>query len=243
MKHTLHPPRRSRLVLWAMLFLAFVSSSSTARAQTKDDTGLWVMLMMEGGLGKQGEQPSRLRWWLDIQPRYLDNTSGLKQGLFRPGIGYATSERTSAWLGYARIYTGTDIGQSSNEDRIWQQFLWKPQVGAFGFQSRTRLEQRFLDTGSETGWRFRQFVKASWSLPGDSRFSLAGYDEVFLNMNETDWGQRIGFAQNRLFLGVGIKLGESRRTKLEVGYLNQRIDGVTNDRMNHILSINLFLNF
>ena len=234
---------RSRLLLGVMLLAAFLSFGRTARAQTQENAGLWVMLMMEGPLGGEGQEPSRLRWWLDVQPRYLEKVSGLKQGLLRPGIGYALEKHTTVWLGYARIYTSSETGPSSNEDRIWQQLLWKPRIGAIGFQSRTRLEQRFLDTGSATGWRFRQFVKTSWNIGGASRFSLEAYDEVFMNMNRTDWGQRTGFAQNRLFLGVGMKLGDRGRTKIEVGYLNQYLDRVNRDVENHILSLNLFLNF
>ncbi len=59
-------------------------------------------------------------------------------------------------------------------------------------------------------------------------------------IEDTDWGQRTGFAQNRLFAGLAVKLGEA---KAEVGYLNQFLDGSGTDKMNHILSINLFLNF
>ncbi|NOX70007.1 MAG: DUF2490 domain-containing protein [Gammaproteobacteria bacterium] len=233
-------PSRPRLLLIAMLAAVIMSSGKVARGETLEDTGFWLMLMMEGSIGDQEQKPGRLRWWLDIQPRFLGNISGLQQGLLRPGVGYVLGQRTTAWLGYARVHTTSPAGASSNEDRIWQQLLWKPRVGDFAFQSRTRLEQRFLDTGPGTGWRFRQFVKVGWDLPGTSRFSLVGYDEVFVNLNDTDWGQRTGFAQNRLFAGLAAKLGEA---KAEIGYLNQLIDRPGPNQMNHILSFNLFLNF
>lgn len=211
-----------------------------ARAQTRDDQGLWFMLMADGRLGRE---TSRFRWWLDVQPRFLDDVDGLQQGLFRPGVGYALGERTTAWLGYARVRTDIGGGDHSNEDRIWQQLLWKPRLGEVALQSRTRLEQRFLDTASDTGWRFRQFVKAGWQLPSSDRFSLEAYEEAFFNLNDTRWGQDTGFAQNRLFAGVGMKLGDQNRTKVEVGYLNQFIERGSVDSLNHILSINLFLKF
>ncbi len=243
MKPAIRSPRRLRLLLFAILMPLVLSVSREARAETSEDVGLWLMLMMEGPIGGQQHKPSKFRWWLDIQPRFLDDVSGVQQSLFRPGVGYALGERTTVWLGYARVRTKSSSGASSDEDRIWQQFLWKPSFKKVAFQSRTRLEQRFLDTGSQTGWRFRQFLKASWGLPNASRFSLVGYEEIFLNLNETDWGQRSGFAQNRLFAGLGMKLSEQGRTKIEAGYLNQFIDRAAADQMNHILSINLFLNF
>jgi len=232
--------RWPRLLLFATLAAVFMSSGRETRGETLEDTGFWLMFMMEGSIGDQEQKPGRFRWWLDIQPRFLGNISGLQQGLLRPGVGYVLGQRTTAWLGYARVHTASTNGTSSNEDRFWQQFLWKPRVGDFAFQSRTRLEQRFLDTGSDTGWRFRHFVKVGWDFSSTSRFSLVGYDEVFINLNDTDWGQRTGFAQNRLFAGFAAKLGEA---KAEIGYLNQFIDRSGPNQMNHILSFNLFLDF
>ncbi len=116
-------------------------------------------------------------------------------------------------------------------------------IGAFRLQSRTHLEQRFLDTGSDTGWRFRQFVKLSRYLPNRTRMSLEIYDEMFLDLNGTDWGQRSGFSQNRLFIGLGVRLDERRRSRIEVGYLNQFLNRSRQDRINQILSVNLFASF
>ncbi len=63
------------------------------------------------------------------------------------------------------------------------------------------------------------------------------------NLNNTDWGARSGFDQNRFFFGLGYKLNESGSLSLEVGYLNQYLyRRSATDRMNHIFSVNLFLN-
>ena len=152
------PPRSPHFVARFLLITTLallLSTGQTARGQGNDeDFGLWGMLMMEGPIGGRGQTPSPFRWWLDIQPRFLDDVSGLQQGLLRPGIGYVLGEQTSAWLGYARVHTDSENGASSNEDRIWQQFLWKPRLGEIALQSRTRLEQRFLDTGSDTAGVF-----------------------------------------------------------------------------------------
>ncbi len=81
------------------------------------------------------------------------------------------------------------------------------------------------------------------ALPGNPDLSLIGYDELFFGLNDTDWGARSGFDRNRLFLGVGWRLGKSRHS-LEIGYLNQYIDSTfASDLMEHILSLNLFLNY
>ena len=243
MKSSPPAPRRAGLLALGALLAAFLSASTTASADTVEDTGHWWMFMLEGPIGGAPQAPASFRWWLDIQPRFLEDVSGLQQGLLRPGVGYVLGERTTVWLGYARIRTASESGPTSHENRIWQQFWWKPRIGDVALQSRTRLEQRFLDTGARTGWRFRQFVKASWNLQPQSRYSLVGYEEVFVDLNDTDFGQSTGFSQNRLFAGLGMGLDGGGRARLEVGYLNQFSSGTTIDTMNHLLSINLFLNF
>lgn len=67
------------------------------------------------------------------------------------------------------------------------------------------------------------------------------WDEVFLNFNDTDWGAQSGFDQNRGFLGLGYVV--TRRLRIEMGYLNQYIDGATVDRLNHVFSTTVALTF
>ena len=107
---------------------------------------------------------------------------------------------------------------------------------------RTRLEQRYLDEHAGLGWRLRQFVRASRALGPGSRWSAIAYDELFVNLNDTRWGVAGGLDQNRAFAGVGMQF--AREARFEIGYLNQYVvrDGAA-DRMNHILSLGLFLNF
>ena len=69
------------------------------------------------------------------------------------------------------------------------------------------------------------------------------FDEVFLNLNDTDWGAESGLDRNRIFAGIGWKPKSMPYLKGEVGYLNQLIDRPSGiHRMDHLLSLNLFLN-
>ena len=165
----------------------------------------------------------------------------LNDGLLR---GYAFAEDATAWLGYAWIQTTLQPSGHSNEHRIWQQVTWSPRTGPISLLVRPRLEERFLSTGDDVGWRFRQFFKATYPIGHQDRLFLAAYDEVFFDLNDTDWGQHTGFSQNRLFAGLGWRLDPDGGAALEMGYLNQFINKRSqDDRMNHILSINLFLTF
>ena len=68
--------------------------------------------------------------------------------------------------------------------------------------------------------------------------------EAFFDLNDTDWGADSGFAQNRFFAGLAWKFDPEWHTTVEVGYLNQFLrDRSDDDSMNHILSMNLFLDF
>ena len=231
----------SRRITAALLMLTFALGQ--AQAETDDDLGLWLVALGRGSLGSADPAPAKLRWWFDVQARFADEADGLGQSLVRPGIGYAINPQTSLWLGYAWVRTSPSSGQNFDEHRIWQQLIWSRPFNAVGFLSRTRLEQRLRDGSNDTGWRLRQFFRAAYALPGHPDVSLVGYDELFFGLNDTDWGAESGFDRNRLFLGLGWRLGKSGHS-MEVGYLNQYIDSASgNDLMEHILSLNLFLNY
>lgn len=117
-------------------------------------------------------------------------------------------------------------------------------VKGFTLQSRTRLEQRIIQ--ENVGWRLREFVKGTVNVPGSDRIYLAAYDELFFDLDDTTWsvgGQRSGFRQNRAFAGLGFRLDPGKHISFEAGYLNQWFDRRKEDRMNHVLSLNLFLNY
>jgi hypothetical protein len=226
----------------ALLLPGILLLTGEARAETVHDAGLWTMVWAQGSFGNEDEKLHDLRWWFDGQLRFLDNTDGFSQALVRPGLGYAFTDEATAWLGYAWILTSPPVGSDFDEHRIWQQFMWSTKWESLGFSSRTRLEQRFVETGDDVGWRFRQFFKVSHPIAFDSRLSVRAYDEVFLNLNSTDWGAPSGFDQNRLWVGLGWTFNE--HVTLEAGYLNQYIRrGGGAYTMNHIVAIHLLLSF
>ncbi len=129
---------------------------------------------------------------------------------------------------------------------MWQQLTWDTKLGKrglFGFHSRTRLEQRWFNSDGDTGWRFRQFLRIVRPLAPGSRWAVRVWDEVFLPLNDTDWGARAGFGQNRAFAGLGYTFDWERNYTLEFGYLNQFINRRNTDLMNHIVSLQLILSF
>jgi hypothetical protein len=238
--------RRSWRFFLIIIFLfpfAFLATDSSW-ADTLEKSGIWFAGFGKGSFKSIGQKFRNYLWWLDVQARYLDGGDNFKQGIVRPGLGYRITDSTAVWLGYAWVGISPAGEDDFQEQMIWQQLTWSTQFKPVKFSSRTRLEQRFLETGDDTGWRFRQVFKLSYPLPFEARLKLVGYDEIFINMNKTDWGADTGLGQNRAFLGLGWNFDPHERIIARVGYLNQYLRNPSgHDVMNHILSINLVLNF
>ena len=206
-----------------------------------DDVGAWLALAAQGAIGHEGDG-SRWRWWFDAHARFFDDSDGFEQSILRPGLGYDLSSRSTVWLGYGWINTHPANVANIDEHRIWQQYTWGIPLEVGKFSSRTRLEQRFVERGDDVGWRLRQFVRWTRPLQSDPGLGLRLWDEVFFNLNDTDWGADTGFAQNRLFAGFGWSFRGTQSYTLEFGYLNQYIPrDSADDAMGHVLSCTLLL--
>ncbi|MBH0178189.1 MAG: DUF2490 domain-containing protein [Nitrospira sp.] len=216
-------------------------ASTNAWAELADDFRIWGNVTARGNLGGIDPSLKPFRWSMEVQPRAREEGEDMDQLLIRPGIGYAVTEHSSLWIGYAHTFNFVAAGDNIHEDRFWQQYMWKGQSPIGEFTSRSRFEQRWQSNGGETGGRFRQMFKLSWPLPFYQPVSLVGWDEVFVNLNDTNWNARQGFDQNRGFAGVGYRVLPP--VLVEIGYMNQYINRATIDGMNHILSVNLFLDF
>ena len=223
------------------IFLTTYISNATY-AQTLDDTGLWFAAFGNGEFEATADNTTPLLWWFDAHYRMRDDSNGFNQSIIRPGLGVALNDNQALWVGYAWIRTSPTSGASDvDESRFWQQWTATPSRGDFRFLHRSRFEQGWLETGDDVGLRWRQLHRAQRILTNCPQWSLIGWDEVFFNLNNTDWGADAGLDQNRAFIGVGYKRCPHAPVRTEIGYLNQFINsqGGT-DGMNHILSINFF---
>ena len=228
-----------------VLLSVLTASASSAAAQTVDDAGMWFAAFGNGTLQDADGCDTRYRWWFDSHYRLFDDAGGYGQSIIRPGLGVEVADDQVLWAGYAWIRTESRVRVGNvgtmqvDEHRGWEQWTWAPSAGDWRFLHRSRFEQRWVETGNDVGLRFRQLARAQRLLPGTDGWSLVAWDEVFLNFNDTDWGAESGYDQNRAFLGVGLQDFPLKGVRGEVGYLNQHLDRST-DRMNHILSFNVF---
>lgn len=226
-----------KLAAAVLAFAALSSAHISAHAETIEDGRVWLNVNMIGRLPAEN-----WRWYAELQPRWREEGETFDQVLIRPAVLYDFNKQTSAWLGYANVITDPAGRKSFEEHRIWQQILhnFSP-IGEIKIQSRTRLEQRFIENSHKTGHKIRQILRVTAPSGISPRLLLVAYDEYFLNLNDTDYGAERGFDQNRAFVGVNWAL--DNQMKLEVGYLNQYVNGKRTDAMNHVLSGTLFVTF
>ena len=206
-----------------------------AEAQTDDEFQLWSGLL---GSGAFQPQTPRLAFWFDLHARRGDAGTVL---IVRPGLGAEVTDWLSLWVGYAWVPVFIDDVGSVNEHRLWQQAVLKHSTGGWSLQARTRFEQRFSEAGDDVGFRLRQFVRANWQPAANTPVGLAVWDEIFIGLNDTDWGAAAGFDQNRLFIGPFLQMAPWAR--LEAGYLFAYLRREPVNRVAHTLAINLFVSF
>jgi len=227
--------KRPKFYSFYFLFCLLSANSFLAHA-VEEDSRFWQVVIAEGDVAKN------VRWYAEFHARWKDDVKNFDQAFIRPALNFALSEKASLWLGY--VYADTKIAKGHTyEDRWWQQFQYISQYKDVTWLSRSRLEQRHLDSGDKTAYRLRQQLRASWPINGKSDLSYLVWDELFWNVNDSQWAGDSGFNQNRLFTGIMWKYTPSSR--LEIGYLNQYVNGSNNasDQMNHVLSSFIFLGF
>ena len=104
------------------LLLVLVLSASAATASAKDDWHTWGAVV---ATGTPGDASSNLRYWLEGQGRFTDDSSRFGQGIVRGALGYVFAPRATLWAGYAYI-PNDPPNRSDNivEHRAWQQLTW-----------------------------------------------------------------------------------------------------------------------
>ena len=214
---------------------AVLLAVTPAAAQTRHDEGGWLNLTVQGPVSD-----GRVVYFAEVQPRFASD-GRLDQLLVRPAIGWKASARVTLYQGYAYVLSNPAAGVERREHRSFQQVTWTAgRVGPGDLSTRTRLEQRWLSDGNDTGWRLRQMVR--YRVPFRATrggVALLGWVEPFVALNTTDWGARAGFDQVRSFAGLEIPAGG--RSTTEIGYLNQTIDrGGGRRQMNHVASVTVF---
>jgi len=215
--------------------IAVLALASPSHAETRQDEQVWIQFVAQGPVA------GKVVYLAELQPRYGSNAAGLSQMVIRGAAGLRISDSVTIYQGYAYVRTPAAGRDDTREKRSFQQISWSlGQPGGVALTSRTRLEQRWFSTGDEVGWRLREMVRAAVPLKAGGKVKLIGSVEVFVALDDTDWGARSGIDRVRGF--AGIELPVSGKSTIELGYLNQYVNGANGrDQMDHVAAINLML--
>lgn len=220
-----------------VFFMLAVCGLSSAVADTEEDGRYWFSLYTQGKLPAEN-----FYWSMDTHPRWREEGQHFDQLILRPSVFYKFNAKTSVWLGYDTIINHPAGQSASHENRLWQQVQYQfDDLAGVTLTSRTRLEQRRREDFQDLGHRVRQMVRATTPSTWHPQLSWVVFDELFINLNQTEWGVRRGIDQNRLFLGINWKFSDF--SNVDVGYLNHFVNTRTLDRENHVLSTTLRFNF
>ncbi len=186
----------------------------------------------------------------DAQFRSADKFAYLRNPLIRPAVSYYFDNRHYASVGY--LFTGTyrktdEVNTFRPEQRIWEQYIFTHKAGrSTQLQHRFRLEQRFVGRlGASDPYfaqRLRYFVRGMVPFRKDSVFSKGTYiglqNEAFANVQHNDKINGSVFDQNRAYISFGYRF--SKFADVEAGYLNQYVNAVGENTMNHVVQIALY---
>jgi hypothetical protein len=219
--------------LISLIFAELLLAAPVA-ARTEQDESVWLNATVIGTVGK-------FAYFVEAQPRIQQGVSHLDQLLLRPAAGYVFSKNVTLYGGYAHVFLPIENGKDRNEERLFTQLSWTlGKVGQGTLSSRTRLERRRLSNGDDTGWRFREFLRYTHPLGDPKHVRALVWEEVFVALDDTDWGQSRGFDQARTFVGLEVPL--AGRSTMDIGYMNQAVNRPAGDlRMNHIASVTFWI--
>jgi hypothetical protein len=231
----------SRLFVCVLALAATIVLVCPARAgaqTTITDERVWFTFILQGPIG-----PDSSPWRLSLESFYRsrDGVDQLDSAAVRPVLSYNINKHSSVGGGYAFAPSFPVTGGTTVEHRWFEQYVWTTGAGGGTLSARTRLEQRFIENNSGADHRLREVVRYQHPVKHGSTVYLAGYDELFVHLNDTTRSKQ-GVDQNRAYAGVGDAL--NKRFRVEVGYLNQFIPGhLLPDRMNHVLSGTLQISY
>lgn len=157
--------------------------------------------------------------WTEAQYRSHDHGQNIEQLLLRTALNYHLSKNSLFALGYGYVATyelETDIKSPTTEEgRIFEQYIHKHIIPHIQFEHRLRLEQRWLQGIYLNRIRYRLFL----SVPINKKYMeldtwfIGIYDEIFLNTIEEY------FDRNRLYLALGYQIDEY--INIQSGMMNQ----------------------
>jgi len=183
------------------------------------------------------------KWSLHTEAQYrsFEISPNTEQVMLRVGANFHINNNYSVSIGYAHVpnfafdkdqFPGVQV----SENRIWQQFLMRNNLGRVNFEHRYRLEQRWLQSNGSNKYlnRIRYLIRATVPLNKKTveknTLFLSFYDEIFIHFSS------VPFDRNRLYAAVGYQV--MPKSNVQIGYLAQTVNTTTT----HYLQVAFFYN-
>lgn len=227
-------PRRFSLLLLLLL------SPVRLGAATPHDFEAWAATAAFIPL----EDSNTYQLYVETQPRLGDNWQRMATALIRTALVYHATPSCSLFAGYGWFpaFYDSDYHRSYRDDqRLWQQLLYKHELWDITWQHRVRQEQRWIEHTAGVSNRTRYMLRGSFPFNDTQNFGITASDEIMVNLNTVEGGPWSGYDRNRIFVGPYWLHGI---TRYEVGYLGEHTKRFGDDeRWVNALAMVATLNF
>jgi hypothetical protein len=184
----------------------------------------------------------------DFQFRSSNNFDYLGTLLLRGALSYNFNKQHSLALGYGNITDWEMVNEakvSTNEHRIFEQYLYKKQVENLRLNFRGRLEQRFRGADAVFSQRLRLQIGALIPLIANKEFTKGMYSvlnsEIMFNVQNKDKVNNSFFDQHRPYVAFGYRFNKNIDT--ELGYLRWQQRKTSGDQERDIIQFKILSNF
>lgn len=217
--------------------LVFIFPISSANALIIHEK-LWTGFLVQ----KSFSEKSPWSYRLYLQERFWNEPHPWQTNLIEGALGYSIVPFTIFNLGY-RYAVDHPLDDTYSVNMFIQELVIAGEDSANRYvRSRSRLEEFRRSNQSQTALRFRQRIYLEWPQRFFGFIAPVTHEEIFLQLNKTDYTSHQLFAENRLFLGGDFYV--TNHDFWEIGYMNQyqfKTPQRNQNALSHILSITYFI--
>lgn len=206
--------------LMRVLVVGLVAMTSCATTSARaDDTQLWASTRLTARLAPHIMASNETVYRTSEERGDYDFVDHIQ-------AGYQFNRHVTLWIGYTHQTAMSHGRKSYTEQRFRQQVNFENVVrlGPAQLGGRLRIEQRWRNAQSGTGWRLRPQEKLV--LPVIGKISVSISHEDFIDLNRTSFQSVAGVERMRNAVTLTVPL--NKHLSLEVGYLQQHLFGPTN---------------
>ncbi len=221
--------KKFALIILITLIIIGTSAHNYAFAETKNEPQTWDAIVIEGAIH------NNIRGYLDIQPRIGTITSEM---VVRPALGYQLNDACTIWQGYS--WQPRLKPQFIDENRLYQQVLYRKNFNKLHLTFRSRTEERFIENLPAPIIRQRELLKLIYPISKDGKWKIFASNEIFINYNSPGKNVIAGVEQARFYYGIMKNI--NKFVNIEIGYMFDPTWGRHNNLFRHNILFTISIN-